>query len=288
MKAPFFIIGNPRSGTTLLRLMLASHPHLLVAPECGFALWLAKTYGELDIHDPEVVRRYAEDVHASKKFETWGVELDELAAYLQTARAESYADLVSSVYACYGERINKEYIRWGDKNNYYLNHIGELRNLYPSAQFIHIVRDGRDVACSYLELSQKNLNSKYAPNLPADIGEIAEEWRSNIETIRAGLSLLNKNQYTEIRFSDLVGRPAAVLRELCSFLHTEFSSSMLEYYHKNKTERLEPSETMGWKQKTLMPPQEDRINRYKQDLAAKETQVFECIAGEQLSHYGFF
>ena len=141
---PLFIIGSPRSGTTLLRLMLTCHRHIVVPPECGFALWLDEEYaawtGE---DDEEVTRRFVADVIRSRKFETWNLSEAELLKFLRNRRPSSYAELVSSVYECFARRQNPGFTRWGDKNNHYLHNIPRLKALYPLAFFIHIVRDKR-------------------------------------------------------------------------------------------------------------------------------------------------
>lgn len=285
--APFFIIGSPRSGTTLLRLMLASHPDLLVAPECGFAIWFAEKYQHLNLKDPAIVEQFADDVYRSKKFDTWGISSEELRIFLQASEATSYSDLVASVYACYGSRIGKNYKRWGDKNNFYLNHIAQLADLYPEARFIHIVRDGRDVACSYRELSKRTFKSEYAPNLSSDVETIAQEWKRNIKTVQNAFSELSSEQRVEIRFDDLVLNTEEYLRKLCEFIEVEYSPLMLNYHDINATQQLEPVKTMEWKVKTLCPPQSDTVSRYLYDLSAEEIKQFEDVSGGILVQYCF-
>ncbi|MDE2234040.1 MAG: sulfotransferase, partial [Gammaproteobacteria bacterium] len=65
---PFFVIGSPRSGTTLLRLILTSHPQIVVPPECGFVTWLYPTFGEWGLSEftiPENIERFATAVKTS-------------------------------------------------------------------------------------------------------------------------------------------------------------------------------------------------------------------------------
>ncbi len=77
---PFFIIGNPRSGTTLLRLMLNNHPLISVPPECGFAVWLYEKYKAENFLDKSIVRNFIADVVKSRKFETWGIDKEAIEA----------------------------------------------------------------------------------------------------------------------------------------------------------------------------------------------------------------
>jgi Sulfotransferase family len=91
---------------------------------------------------------------------------------------------VSAVYATYAASQGKTGSRWGDKNNFYRHHLAELATLFPSAGFVHIVRDGRDVAASYRALSTLSAGSKYAPRLPTAIAEIAADWISGVRAFR--------------------------------------------------------------------------------------------------------
>ncbi|VGO21030.1 sulfotransferase family protein [Pontiella sulfatireligans] len=285
---PFFIIGNPRSGTTLLRLMLASHPDLLVTPECGFALWLAEEFEGKDPTLKAVRVEYAKKVYTSKKFDTWGITYEVLKSHLINSRPRTYGELVAEVYYCYGQCIlNKKFVRWGDKNNFYINYINTIREIYPQAQFIHIIRDGRDIACSYQELNLRNLKSRFAPQLPQDVAKIALEWGKNVSLVRSCLDPLDSITKLEISFHDLIMSPTIKLKEICRFLGVGYDSRMLEYHELNGKNNLEPEQLMEWKEKTRFPPQQDRIGRYKKDLKPLDIKIFEQIAGDTLKHYGF-
>ena len=125
MKEPFFIIGNPRSGTTLLRLMLTCHPNIVVPPECGFAVWWYPKYDNLKnwINDETLIQQFLDDLMISKKIESWQINFPELFKYLITSKPQSYGDIVSSVYEWYGLNQGKNISIWGDKNNFHIRYI---------------------------------------------------------------------------------------------------------------------------------------------------------------------
>lgn len=287
---PFFIIGNPRSGTTLLRLMLTNHSRIVVPPECGFAVWLYPKFSNWDErarHEPDLIPRFAQQVAASRKFETWNLSEDEVRSTLLQARPRDYAEAVDAVYRLYARSIDREIDTWGDKNNFYLEHIALIRELFPSCRFVHIVRDGRDVACSYRELTARLIHSKYSPDLPADISEIAEEWTSNLETIRRSLNAVETDAVHELRYEDLIRNPEDALRELCAFLGQSFDAGMLNYHERNREQAQEPREFLQWKEKTLEPPSDAGLGRFKRELTPNEINEFERIAGDVLSAYGY-
>lgn len=276
---PFFVIGNPRSGTTLLRLMLNNHPQLSVPPECGFALWLHKKYAGLSFDSEDVISQFVSDVYTTRKFETWGIEKDSLREFIFATKVRSYPELVSAVYYSYAHDRNKYPVLVGDKNNYHIEHIRDLKKVFGNPKIVFLVRDGRDVACSYRELSLKHISSKYAPNLPDTIESIAYEWKVNNDNI---LKEASENSLL-ISYEDLVTNSGNILEQICNFLGIEYNQSMLGYQKNND----EPEEFLQWKSKTMEAPDSSQIGRHKYDLSSEEICRFQAIAGATLDALGY-
>ena len=285
---PVFIIGNPRAGTTLLRLMLTRHSRIHIPPECGFAVWLQGTFGDWNGTDCENrLDAFLADLAASRKFETWELPAATLRAFLSDRRPAGYSDLVSAVYDYHAAAHGKAGCRWGDKNNFHLHHIPDIRALFPDVRFIHIARDPRDVACSYRELNRRQMHSPYQPNLPDDISEIATQWAQNIRTIRNAFDGFQWEHVFEIRFDDLVRQSEKTLSAACQFLGEDFEPAMLRYYESNRRRSLEPKEFLLWKEKTLEPPRIDRAERYRKELTDDEIRAVSGMAGEEMRLYGY-
>lgn len=288
--APFFVIGSPRSGTTMLRLMLTSHPQLLVPPECGFLLWLQPQFGgwgAVEFADADNIARFAHAVTAARKFDTWRLTRDEVAAAVAARTARGYADACDAVYRLFAARAGKPEAIWGDKNNYYLAHVGALRALFPRARFLHIVRDGRDAACSYREVMALPSTSPYRPVLPVAIGDIARQWAGDVRTIRDQLAILPAADACEMRYEDLTADPARELTRICSWLGVAFAPAMLRFHAANRESGLEPAETLDWKQRTLVPVSRATVGRYTELLGPDEAAEFVAIAGAELRDYGY-
>ena len=284
---PVFIIGNPRSGTSLLRLMINAHPIISIPPECGFIIWLKEKYNNLPSNlFLGRIDEFLEDLFKSKKFETWNLDTKQLKNYILEQKFDTYSNLVSIIYKYYGLSKNKKVAIWGDKNNYYLNHIVELKQLFPDSFFIHIIRDGRDVACSYKKLSETKCTSKYAPNLPTETSKIADEWKTNITNINNQFVEFNYEHVIEIRYEDLVLEPKETLVKLCTFIGVNFCDSMLNYY--NKTNDHEPAEFLQWKEKTLMPPTTSEVGKYTAFMSDDEITIFNEIAYDVLAKYNYY
>jgi hypothetical protein len=289
-KNPVFIIGNPRSGTTLLRLAVTSHSNVCIPPEAGFLCWFSDVYGDWtqgDWANQNNTKNFLEAVATSKKFETWGLNTSDLLDAFKFAPPVDYSSACSILYNEYRKRNKPSASIWGDKNNFYINHIELIKKLYPAARFIHILRDPRDVACSYIELSRLNSKSIYRPNLPNDPVEIANQWLQNNSSASRSLSRLNKSQSLCIRYEDLTLEPQKTLNTICAFLGLEFEDSMLEFHLQNRINHLEPSETMDWKIRTLSPITSSQIGRYKVDLSSEQINAIEKIAIEYMEKFHY-
>lgn len=279
---PIFIIGNPRSGTTLLRLMLTCHQQICIPPEAGFAMWLEPQFGDWCWPDQRLTA-FLDALFASRKFETWQLQRQTVQDVIEATTPQDYATLVSTVYSCYANTRKSTWARWGDKNNFYIELIPRIHALFPGAQFVHIVRDPRDVACSYLEIPQSD--SDYVPRLPQNITEIAHSWRDNIERVETDLAAIDQASSCRLRYEDLVSDPVVSLQMLCEFLDIPFDSGMLDYHETNQRDKLEPTDFLEWKQLTLSPPQASRIGRYRQDLEPRQATIIARQAEPAFSRY---
>ncbi|WP_417588710.1 sulfotransferase family protein [Owenweeksia hongkongensis] len=288
---PFFIIGNPRSGTSLFRLMLSNHPGMIVPPESGFMQWWHPTYHNWTAEDTAneaYLNQFIKDLSSSKKIETWKIDFDSLKLRIQKVIPKNYAQLIAQVYLQYtADNGNKNIERWGDKNNYFIEHLDLLHEIYPQAQFLFIVRDGRDVACSYKAIKNLKTESAYKPKLPYDIKDIANEWVENHQTILKFSRALEPSQCHFLKYEDLVFNPKAVLKEVTDFLKMEFSIEMLNYPDTNRSNKTEPLEMMDWKKKTLSEPDSSELGKYKKILSTREIQEFNKIAKPILNHFGY-
>ena len=142
---------------------------------------------------------FIEAISSARKIEKWNINFEELKEFLYKWSPESYAEAVSLVYVFYATRtIGKSVSRWGDKNNFYVDHIDEINKLFKSCKISHVLRDGRDVASSYKKISKKEISSKYAPKIPKKIHKIAEEWLGNIKLINSSLEKIEYDRVYEL------------------------------------------------------------------------------------------
>ncbi len=286
LSKPLFVIGSPRSGTTLLRLMINAHPHILVPPENGgFIVYWYDKYKDWRKEDllTNRVNEYVDDLLSTKKMDTWQLSKDDVLKFIHEIQPENYAILSSCAYLAYAEKIQKELNLWGDKNNYLIKHVDTLYALFPNAYFIYFVRDGRDVACSYKKLQEKKFSGRYAPNLPNEIAEIASHWLANNQAAMSSFDKMPSTQVLTCRYEDLVTNMEHEARRICAFVNEEYSDKMLRYNELND----EPDELLPWKEKVLQKPDTSTIGRYKEELTEEELQEFEQRTSPILKKLGY-
>lgn len=276
--ADFFVLGNPRSGTTLFRLALNSHPKIVVPPECGFALWLAEKF-HMKTGAQQSRMAFVTDVLQTKKIETWGLTGEDIHGVISMSDPQSYSELCRCVYLAYARKRSKLPAIVGDKNNYYMDHSEQLGHVFPRAKKLFIIRDGRDVACSYLALSSISSDSPYRPKLHSDIREIATEWSRNAERL---LSAVEAGAVF-IRYEDLLRRPRETLTHVCGFLGVDYDEAMLNYQASND----EPEEFLKWKPRTVEQLDESRIGVYKRELTGRQLGAFCEVAAPWLVRMGY-
>jgi hypothetical protein len=286
--SPIFIVGNPRSGTSMLRLMLTSHRNIVIPPECGFIVWWHAKYGALSGRDLQNrLPEFLHDLQASRKFDTWELDGDALREYILADLPTTYADLCRLVCLAWGRRVGLPGTRWGDKNNFHTRHVAKLAALFPNASFVHIVRDARDVASSYLRLSERSFASPYAPALPRDVEAIAVQWRDNVNCVRGDLAALPSHRGFEVTYESLVRTPALVLERICTYLGEPFDEQMLSFHEKNRALHLEPRATLAWKEETLQPVNERGLGAFANTLTEEEANRMTELCAEELRHYGY-
>lgn len=279
-----FILGNPRSGTSLFRLMLNAHSEIIAPPECGFLQWWFKKYNGWDSKASEAkVEEFISDLKTSKKIETWNLDYDSLKEDILEDKPKNYADLTTLVYLSYAKHKGKNIKTIVDKNNYYVYHLALTKKIWKKAKFIFMIRDGRDVACSYKALRSLDSKSPYKPHLPYQILEIAKEWNWINSEVMQFLNNLPKEEFIIIRYEDLILVAERELMKICAFIGIKYQAEMLLYFQENQ----EPLSTLDWKRKTLEKPDQNNIGKYKQLLNEEEVKVFNNVNKELLLKFGY-
>lgn len=266
MAHPFFIVGSARSGTTLLRLILNAHPDVAVPPESRFVVELWRGSDTVDVED------FLTRLSAHKRFQTWDIPIGTVREELSAAARVSYADAIRATFSAYGHANGKPL--WGDKTPRYVEHLDFLAKLLPEARFIHLIRDGRNVALSYANV----------PFGPKTVGKAAALWAKRVMAGREAGPPLGTQRYLEIRYEDLVEDAAGETRDICEFLELDFDPGMMDYTERARGSVL-PRASM-YNPHVTEPPQMN-VRSWNDSMPPEQIEVFEAVAGDVLSLLGY-
>jgi len=274
--APFFIVGNERSGTTLLMVMLGQHPRIAV-PEVTwyytrFRAYL-HTYG--DLSKPANFRTLVAEMIFGLKTPFHGLPLnpativDELIA--QTT-APTFPEAVRVIIETYARATHKP--RWGEKTPHHLFYVREILADFPGAKIINLVRDGRDIAV-------EQLRSAFGPR---NIYSAAKIWKRSQREATRLRGLLPADTWLDVRYEELVAEPERVLRDVTAFLGEAYDPALLDF-HKgeiaSRRGRTRDHRPLG------EPVSTNYTGIYKEHLSLHEQAVYATVAGEELLAAGY-
>jgi hypothetical protein len=278
-----FVVGVPRSGTTLLRLMLDAHPELAIPPETHFipsVIRAVRRGGSAD--------RVADRITQHRRWADFGLDAGELRARIRALDPLDAGDAVRAFYELYAEGSGKP--RWGDKTPGYATKMRRIAKALPEARFVHVIRDGRAVVASRARRSRSGV--------PVDVA--ARRWKRRVISTRnrsTGVA-----HYTEVRYEDLISETEATLRRVCSFVELPFDDATLRH-HEGAGERLaeidrdlparggrpdlEAAPRIAAHAHADQPPDPRRADAWRDEMAAEDVAAFETEAGDLLDTLGY-
>lgn len=282
-----FVVGLTRSGTTLLRMMLDAHPQLTIPPETHFVPELiaaARSGGDADALTAAVT--------GNRTWGDFGISEAELRERFEALEAGDDGAAVRAFFDTYAARQGKP--RWGDKTPAYMLGVRKIGRTLPEARFVHLIRDGRDVALSQ---SERAINEQPPP------AEQAARWVKRIRKSREQAAELSGPRYVEARYEDLVREPEPTLRRICEFVDLPWDGAML-HYHERAAERLgemagelratddgHAKQEAGYRianhAPTTKPPDPSKLDKWRREMAPADLAAYEEAAEPMLTELGY-
>jgi hypothetical protein len=213
---PIFVVGCPRSGTTLFRTMLSAHQSIAIPPETRYLMgmyWRRSQLGDLRQRETRAELASAIVDDPETRFRVLGVDGEQIKAEIIDG-PPTLGTAFGIVFRGYARKFDKP--RWGDKRPAYYAFMDELDHLFPDAQFIHLIRDPR--ACVESLKRQEWYPDEAAPCVAAWVHAVRSATRSGRK--------LGPKRYLEVRYEDLVSDPEKVSRTICDFLDEPFDEQM--------------------------------------------------------------
>jgi len=206
-----FLVGAPRSGTTILQSLLAAHPEVISFPESKFFHYLlydqfaGKLPGRMEaffkdeIKRPELLKDF-DDTQSVEAKASWFVKvLDGLAAEQKKS--------------C-----------WLEKTPEHIYFIDEIERFLPDAKFIHILRNGMDTIASMFDAT-RSFNELWGAGW--DLNHCINRWEHAMLTSH---KYINKSNHILVKYEELLDNKTKILGEICNFMGIEYDATMLVNY----------------------------------------------------------
>ena len=268
---PVFVVGVPRSGTTLLAAMLAGHSRMSCGTETRFYHFLARTSRGAVLESwPDRAIEFLFSLRLDNRVaDDYRITRSEALSFLNVGE-RSIARLLSCLTETRALREGKA--RWMEKSPEHLAHVDEIRRDFPESPIVRIIRDPRDVAVSMTKV----------PFAPSDFLDALMLCRRYIDKSEEFFKK-DARCYT-VRFESLALDTEGELSRLCAFLGESFEPGMLATWRKAKSLATE-AET--WKKLVWEPVQRDRVRVWKRELSRDQNLVAEALVGDRLLEYGY-
>lgn len=292
--APVFICGHPKSGTTLVRALLDSHPQLVVYPDetfflQGFLPEIAKRGFEEKL---SLAQRYllhffktSDDsqtsktssqkaLHPEQQYLNYAQTCEAMRQLLSTSGFRHDGDLLSAAILAYGQTNNsltQDARYWVEKTPYNEFFVDKVFTWWPEARCIQIVRDPRDNYVTYL---------RKHPALSAE--EFALSWNASLKIGFRNQKRYDAQHYLILRYEDLVQQPEVQLPIIMDFLGI----------HDEKSSHVPTRRGVAWQGNSMYDDKFTAISskpvgRWKQDLSSQNVRVIEMLSGTWMRKMGY-
>ena len=266
----FFLVGVQRSGTELLRMLLNSHSQVAVPAEATFLMPYLRRHllfndNPLSDGERQKLVRY---LLGNSQYQGWGMPATTLDPILHQSLTLKQA--IIHLYRQFAQQQNKKIC--GDKTPSFIRKLPLLLQLYPQARFVHLVRDGRDVA-----LSLQKYGHVTGGSLPAS----ALTWRVKLWLIERAFRRMPARTLT-IRYEDLLQNPTQTLEQTCTFLGLPYEPAMLNFW-----QRSDQFLVHEHSQLIRQPINPANVGLWQKEMSLIDQRAFTYLAGDWLTKFGY-
>jgi hypothetical protein len=271
--SPIFIVGAPRSGTTLLAVILDRHPHIAVPPETQFFTeflpWARQKPG---------LETKEKKIHAAlayPRMQDLGLDFETVFSIFKV-HDNTFEGLFRSVLEAYAREKNA--IRAGEKSPKHLAHVPVILEHFPKAKIICLVRDGRDVVLSLMKVAWAE------PGNPRRFGLFCSEWNHFARMTQKYLKTLPASRFHLVKYEDILCRPEKKLHEICAFIGEPNISELLQ---PRKNAGAIPEWEMGWKGKAANALDPKRAEAWRRHSDPRVIWRMNSMMKKGLTHMGY-
>jgi hypothetical protein len=291
-KTPFFfIIGRPRSGTTMLKSLFDAHPNIIVPIEFPIIRELSYKYSKKNIWSKQDLTEFFNDISKTRfsefndtinYFELNKVNQEKLFKDLMECEGNtSFTTVIKVLYLNTFSVFPKENILlFGDKNPIYSMYVKEIFKIFPEAKYIHLIRDYRDHALSLLKLKVYQIPS---------IALIAYQWKRSLRMTDKVKRKHPDNFYT-IKYEDLVLSPKPEMKKIFDFLGIAFNETILNFNTKIQREfstATNIDEFKNYHNNLINPVNTSSVNKWKTEMDKNSQMIADISVGNYAEKYGY-
>lgn len=282
--SPVFILSSPRSGSTLLRLILNSNSKISIPNEFPLVEKVIISFpNDIIISKLEAIR-FINKISKNKHFQDWNIDLKGLFSELDQKDFYSKNDLIQLIYYMCTKK-NSEIKIWGDKNIHSVAYISEILKIFPKAKFIHIVRDGRDVALSLKKVSWlfykfPGKKRHYLNNIKGG----ALTWNDALDLINENNHLFHDANFFEFKYEELINNSKIIIMSICDFIGVKFEESMLDFH---KGQQIHTKRSKHTHKNINKPILKKNSKKFIKNLTKREIKILENFSRDMLLQYGY-
>ncbi|MCT7972264.1 sulfotransferase family protein [Laspinema olomoucense] len=274
IKGRIFLVGCPRSGTTLLQSMIAAHPKIASFPESHF-------FEHLNGAWPWGPVLGLASRRAQSQLEKFLKVIDHQNKERLIPQNALFSQPYASAFIQVLDQVTEEQDKslWLEKTPQHLHQIETIEKFVKDAKFIHLIRNGADVVSSLYEASRKHSEKTWGG--PWSIDQCIQTWVKDVEV---SLWYKDKSNHTLVRYEHLVDAPESILIKLSEFMGVEFDQKMLQDYGEAAKQVVREHE-WAWKAAASEPIRNANGEKFAKLFDAQEREyILQKVAQVKLDH----
>lgn len=224
-----FLVGCPRSGTTLLQSMIASHSQVVSFPETHFfssTLPINTFLRQIKIHGPKSRKIIDQFLQRNGYGHLQPFQQDASYKFFSYSQwCEILLNLIDQMTAHHAENQENDIVVGLEKTPRHLHYISSIENSKTPNNFLHILREGSDVVAS-LHLATKQYPDQWGGQ--RSIRKCISWWNKSIEQ---SLKYVDQPNHFFVIYEQLISDPERVLKKICAFLNLNYDRSMVQNFH---------------------------------------------------------
>jgi hypothetical protein len=253
--------------------MLCSHSRITIPPETWYLLPLLQRFGVEAVLNAAETDAAVAMITQHYRWPDQKLDAREFRRDVSQIAAPRLRDVVEVVYRTHMQAEGKA--RWGDKTPIYIEILPQLARMFPDSRFIHLVRDGRDVAKSH----------QAAGWYGQWLHDNTREWIRALDCDRRWAASDLGKRILPVRYEQLILDAEATLRRICLFIGEEFEPQMLSWERQVDEQVPDRERRIHTKLKRRSGP--DDVARWKREMTGRELFVAEAFMGAHLSRVGY-